>query len=79
MDAAPRARNAARMQSMGRQGPFLEQVQIAMNRRDERRTPTSNAPLAGRRHTHHNEQMARWENEGGSLGHTAGQRPRPLP
>jgi hypothetical protein len=67
------------MQRPRRQGPLIEQVRIAMSRRDERRTPISNATLAARRRAHESEQMARWQNDGGSIGHTAGQRPRPLP
>jgi hypothetical protein len=66
------------MQRSRRHASLIEQVRIAMSRRD-RRTPSSNPLLAARRRAHESEQMARWENEGGSIGHTAGQRPRPLP
>jgi hypothetical protein len=59
--------------------PLIEQVRIAMSQRDRRRTPAPDTTLATRRRGHESEQMARWENDGGALGHTAGQRPRPLP
>jgi hypothetical protein len=67
------------MQRTRRHAPFIEQVRIAMSRRDHRRTPAANATLATRRRHHESEQMARWENEGGSIGHSAGQRRRSLP
>ena len=50
-----------------------------MIRCDERRMPGSSATRASRRLGYDSEQMTRWENEGGSLGHTVGQRPRPFP
>ena len=79
MVATPTTRQTGYMERTGRKSPLIEQVRSAMSRRDERRMPASNAPLAGRRRARDSEQMTRWENEGGSLGHTAGQRPRPLP
>jgi hypothetical protein len=66
------------MQRTRRPRSLIEQVRIAMSRRYER-TPISNGTLAARWRAHDSEQMARWENEGGSIGHTAGQRPRALP
>jgi hypothetical protein len=51
-----------------------------MSRREARRTAASSKAFLTRRSRHdESEQMARWESEGGALGHTAGQRPRPLP
>jgi hypothetical protein len=50
-----------------------------MSMRDVRRTATSNERLATRPRRPEREQISRWENEGGALGHTAGKRPRPLP
>jgi hypothetical protein len=51
-----------------------------MSRREERRTAASGELSATRRRRQvESEQMARWENDGGALGHTAGQRPPPLP
>jgi hypothetical protein len=67
------------MQRTRRYGPLIERVRIVMNRRDQRRTPPFNPTLATRLRRHDAEQMARGENEGGSIGYTAGQRPRPLP
>ncbi len=79
MGAAPPDRHAGYMQRTGRQGSFIERVRIAMIRCDERRMPGSSATRASRRLGYDSEQMTRWENEGGSLGHTVGQRPRPFP
>jgi hypothetical protein len=67
------------MQRTHTHAPLVEQVRLAMSRRDKRRTPASNSTLASRGPAHDSEQMKRWESEGGALGHTAGQRPRPLP
>jgi hypothetical protein len=47
-----------------------------MNRRDQR---WASASTLNHRRGHDSEQMMRWENEGGAIGHTAGQRPRPFP
>jgi hypothetical protein len=63
-----------------RQATLVGRVRIAMRRRDERRTANSGkAPATGRRRRVESEQMASWENEGGAIGHSVGQRPRPLP
>jgi hypothetical protein len=51
-----------------------------MSRRDERRMTASGKTPSTRRHLDvDSQQMARWENDGGAIGHTASQRPRPLP
>jgi len=50
-----------------------------MTRCDELSTSSSNTTLATRQPHHESEQMARWEAEGGALGHSARRRPRPLP
>jgi hypothetical protein len=63
-----------------RQAPLFGQVGIAMSRREARRTAASRKTSLTRRSRHgESEQLARWESEGGALGRTAGQRPRPLP
>ena len=46
-----------------------------MTRHDKLRTPFSNTTLAAREPHHESEQMARWETEGGALGHSAGRLP----
>jgi hypothetical protein len=75
-----RAREAFNMHRTSQQDTLVAHVRIAMRRREERRTPGSGKGSAMRRHRRvESEQMARWENEGGALGQTAGQRPRPLP
>jgi len=67
------------MQRTRRHASLIEQVRIALSRRDQRRTPLLNRTVATRVRRHDAEQMARWESEGGFMGDTAGQRPRPLP
>jgi hypothetical protein len=67
------------MRRTRRHASLIEQVRIAMSRRDERRTPPVSPTLDTRLRRHDAEQMARWEDEGGSIGYTARQRPRPLP
>jgi hypothetical protein len=70
-------RNMPRTQ---REVTLLGRVRIAMRRRDERPTTNSRkAPATGRRGHVDSQQMARWENDGGAIGHSAGQRPRPFP
>ena len=79
MGAAPQARHAGYMQRTRSQDSLIERVRMAMSRRDGRRTLASSATSGSRGPDYDSEQMTRWENDGGSLGHTAGQRPRPLP
>ena len=79
MAPARRCAKLAHMPQAPTQAPLIEHVRIAMSRRDKRQTPASNARLARRRRARDSGQMTRWENEGGALGHSAGQRPRPLP
>jgi hypothetical protein len=73
-------RQACDMHRTRRQATLVDHVRIAMSRREERRTAASDKVAATRRRGHvASEQMARWENDGGAIGHTSGQRPRPLP
>ena len=63
-----------------RHATLVDHVRVAMSRREERLTAASGELSATRRRRHvESEQMARWENDGGAIGHTASQRPRPLP
>jgi hypothetical protein len=76
----PPERKARNMLRTQRQATLVGRVRIAMRRRDERPTRNSRkAPATGRRFHVDSEQMARWENDGGAIGHSAAQRPRPFP
>jgi hypothetical protein len=68
------------MQRTRRDARFDGQVRRTLLRREGHHEP---APDPGRTDAAHrlyvSEQMARWETEGGALGRTAAQRPRPFP
>jgi hypothetical protein len=73
-------RQACDMHRTRRQATLVDHVRIAMSRREERRTAASGQSSATRSRRHvESAQMARWENDGGAIGQTADQRPRPLP
>jgi hypothetical protein len=70
-----RAREPFNMHRTRRQDRLVGHVRIAMSRRDARRTAASgNASATRWPRQIESEHMARWENEGGALGHGAGQR-----
>jgi hypothetical protein len=72
--------HACYMQRTRRHATLVGNVRMAMSKRDARHTANSRRVPASRRSRHvESEQMARWENEGGALRHSADQRPRPLP
>jgi hypothetical protein len=76
----PPERQARNMLRTQRQATLVGRVRIAMRRRDERPTTNSRkAPATGRRRHVDSELIARWENDGGAIGHSAGRRPRPFP
>jgi len=62
-----------------RQAALVGQGRMAMGRREERRaTAMGDEPILRPRGHSESEQVSRWENEGGAVGHTARERPRPL-
>jgi hypothetical protein len=76
----PAELHACFMQRTRRQTTLVGNVRVAMSKRDARHMGSSRRVPAPRRSRHvESEQMARWENEGGAVRHSADRRPRPLP
>ena len=71
--------HALSMQRTRRDSHFHGDVRRAMRRRHEHENAGRSADLEVEPSPHAvSDHMARWEGEGGALGHTAGLRPRPL-
>jgi hypothetical protein len=80
MDDHPRERQVCGMERTRWHAMLIGRVRTVMCRREKRQTATSGkAPATPKRRRVESDEMARWENEGGAIGHTAGQRPRPVP